>query len=74
MSLEEQIAVLVAVTDGVFDHMPVSDVERASRRMARELVSRLPEMFEEVEEGEELTEEQLSEVRATAHRIGGARR
>ncbi|MGD2042761.1 MAG: alternate F1F0 ATPase, F1 subunit alpha [Acidimicrobiia bacterium] len=74
MSLEEQIAVLVAVTDGVFDHMPVSDVERASRRMARELVSRLPEMFEEVEEGEELTEEQLSEVRATAHRIAGARR
>ncbi|MGD2061077.1 MAG: alternate F1F0 ATPase, F1 subunit alpha [Acidimicrobiia bacterium] len=73
MSLEEQVAVLVAVTAGAFDHMPVSDVERVSRRIAREMVSRHPEIFTGVTEGEELSEDQLAELRSTAHRIAGAR-
>jgi F-type H+-transporting ATPase subunit alpha len=74
MSLEEQVAVLAAVTDGVFDHMPISDVERVSRRIGREMVSRLSEVFAGVAQGEELSEELLAELRATAHRIVGAGR
>lgn len=73
MSLEEQIAVLVAVTDGVFDPVPLSEVERMSRRIARELVSRLPELFGKVQSGEELSERQLSEIKETAHRIVATR-
>ncbi|MFP3883010.1 MAG: alternate F1F0 ATPase, F1 subunit alpha [Actinomycetota bacterium] len=73
MSLEEQIASLVSVTDGVFDQVPLAEVERVSRRVARELVSRLPAVFEKVQSGEELTESQLAEVRETAHRIVATR-
>jgi F-type H+-transporting ATPase subunit alpha len=69
MSLREQIATLVAVTDGVFDQVPIGDVERVSRRLARDLVSRHAEPFDAVAEGRRLTVEQLEELRASAHRI-----
>ncbi|HEY7824579.1 MAG TPA: F0F1 ATP synthase subunit alpha, partial [Acidimicrobiia bacterium] len=73
MSLEEQIALLVSVTDGVFDQVPLAEVEKLSRRIARELVSRFPEHFDRVQSGEELTESQLAELRETAHRIVASR-
>ncbi len=69
MSLREQIATLVAVTDGVFDQVPIGDVERVSRRLARDLVSRHTEPFDAVAAGRRLTTEQLDELRETAHRI-----
>jgi F-type H+-transporting ATPase subunit alpha len=69
MSMREQIATLVSVTDGVFDQVPIADVERTSRRLARELVSRFPEPFEAVSAGHRLTADQLSELREAAHRI-----
>lgn len=74
MSLEEQIATLVSVTDGVFDHTPIADVERISRRVARELVSRHQDAFDDVAAGEKLTDEQLEALRETAHRIVGSPR
>jgi F-type H+-transporting ATPase subunit alpha len=74
MSLEEQIATLVSVTDGVFDHVPLEDVERTSRRVARDLVSRHQEAFQDIAAGEKLTESQLAELRETAHRIVGSAR
>ena len=69
MSLREQIATLVSVTDGVFDQVPIGDVERVSRRLARDLVSRHTESFDAVAAGRRLTVEQLEELRASAHRI-----
>lgn len=74
LSLEEQIAVLVAVTDGAFDQTPVHDVERVSRRIARELVSRHTDVFEVVQQGEELSDSQLSELQESAHRMAAVRR
>ena len=74
MSLEEQIATLISVTDGVFDHTPIADVERTSRRVARELVSRHQDAFDDVAAGEKLTDEQLEVLRETAHRIVGSSR
>ena len=69
MSLREQIATLVSVTDGVFDQVPIGDVERVSRRLARDLVSRHTEAFDAIATGRQLTSEQLEEIRASAHRI-----
>ena len=69
MSLREQIATLVSVTDGVFDQVPIGDVERVSRRLARDLVSRHTEAFDAVATGRQLTSEQLEEIRTSAHRI-----
>jgi F-type H+-transporting ATPase subunit alpha len=74
LSLEEQIAVLVAVTDGAFDQTPVHDVERVSHRIARELVSRHTDIFEVVQQGEELSDGQLSELQESAHRMAAVRR
>ncbi len=73
MRLEEQIASLVAVTDGAFDQTPVGDTERLSRRVARELVLRHPEPFEAVARGERLTAEQLMLLRESAHRVASSR-
>ncbi len=51
MTISEQIAVLVAVTGGVFDHLAPERVAEAERHARRAVKEKLPDLRQRIEEG-----------------------
>ncbi|MGM0494087.1 MAG: alternate F1F0 ATPase, F1 subunit alpha [Armatimonadota bacterium] len=66
--VEEQIAVLLAASQGVFDEIEVEEVDRAAARVRRAMTEELPELCEHIRKGEELSEEQLEEMETLARK------
>lgn len=52
----EQIAVLLAATQGLFDNLPPGQIAEASRRLRQILAEQLPGLKESIEQGEQLTD------------------
>jgi F-type H+-transporting ATPase subunit alpha len=55
----EQLAVLVAVTRGVFDDLPVAKLGEAKRKVRPAIMDRLPELAEKIQQGEKLSDEDM---------------
>jgi F-type H+/Na+-transporting ATPase subunit alpha len=62
----EQIAVLVAVNEGVLDDLPVSAIAEAERRIRRAVTENLPEICRDIEEGEKATDEMVASIKQAA--------
>ncbi len=62
LSVAEQIAALLAVTTGVFDQLPVEDLERLERVVADAVVGELSPLCERIVDGQELTADDISEI------------
>ena len=52
----EQIAVLLAVTRGLFDNVPLENIAAAEIRIRKIMVEKLPDFCKKIEAGEKLTE------------------
>jgi F-type H+-transporting ATPase subunit alpha len=52
----EQIAVLVAVTGGVFDNIALEDIEEAEIEIRKAVTKKLPEVCERIQSGEKLSD------------------
>ncbi|MFZ3384158.1 MAG: hypothetical protein WA144_09555 [Candidatus Methanoperedens sp.] len=50
----EQIAVLLAVTSGIFDEIPLEGIEGAKKRIREEFRKKLPELYQRIQSGEKL--------------------
>ncbi len=74
LDVDEQVAVLAAVTGGAFDGVPADRVSGMSDAVAREVVSRLGELFEDVRSGAEVGEDDLEEIRRVARDVVRDRR
>jgi len=61
-SVPRQIAVLLAVTRGYFDDLPLDVIEDAKIAVEVEVETHLPELCQRIEAGEELSEEELEEI------------
>jgi len=68
LSVEEQIAVLAAVSRGVFDDTPVPEVSRACDEVRAAVVEELPELCQRIREGDQLSDEDLDEIETVARR------
>ena len=68
IALSEQIAVLVAVNEGVFDHLPISEISEAKTAVRRQAGRELPRLFEKIERGEELERRDIRRMVETAQR------
>ena len=66
LPVAEQIAVLVAVTRGVFDQVPVEEIARASEAVRSAMTSRAAELCEEIVAGRKLTQEQIGTIEQLA--------
>lgn len=53
----EQIAVLLAVTSALFDDIPLDQIGKAERIVRRAVVEELPDLCEEIEAGEALSDD-----------------
>ena len=57
IGVPEQIAILIAVTEGLFDGIDLASIARAKERISGRIKDELPEIRERIEAGEELSEE-----------------
>jgi len=69
LSVAEQVVALLAMTSGVFDATPESDMRRAEERLRTELVNQLPRICESFSRGDKLTSEDRETLVATARKV-----
>jgi F-type H+-transporting ATPase subunit alpha len=69
----EQIAVLLAVTGGVFDLLPLEGIAEAEEVVRRVVVANLPDLVQQIEAGEPLTDEDREVLLYTARKVIEAR-
>ena len=55
LSVAEQIAVLLAVTSGIFDSVPLDRIDEASKVLCQRVKTELPQVCKSIEMGERLT-------------------
>jgi F-type H+-transporting ATPase subunit alpha len=66
LPVAEQMAILLAVNNGVLDDMPIEQVGKNEETVRRKVVSSVPEIRDRIEEGEELTEEDQDRLLSAA--------
>lgn len=69
LSIPEQIAILLAVTEGLFDDMPVEEIPAASQKIREAVGSGLPDIATSIEAGEPLSEEDRAAIIAFCGQI-----
>jgi F-type H+-transporting ATPase subunit alpha len=69
ISVPEQIAVLVAVNEGVLDRLALKDISGATGRIRKEVSERMPELCRSIEEGEELKDEDIRSLVKVAEEV-----
>ncbi|MDH6107437.1 alternate F1F0 ATPase, F1 subunit alpha [Anabaenopsis tanganyikae CS-531] len=57
LPVEEQIAVLLAVTEGIFDDIPLDKIEEAARAVRQKVTEQLPQVSDRIQGGEKLRDE-----------------
>ncbi len=62
LRVSEQVAVLVAVTGGIFDGLPVEQVSEAETHVRRTMTESLPELCLRIEAGDELSGEERTRI------------
>jgi len=72
MRPSEQIAVLKAVTSGLFDKLPTERIEEAEHAVGRAMLDKLPQVSQRIEGGEQLDEAAWRQVLDTAEDAVGA--
>jgi F-type H+-transporting ATPase subunit alpha len=62
----EQIAVLLAVTGGIFDGIPLEEIDGAAKALGRAVTEQLPDLCRRIESGEKLGDADRSSLLDTA--------
>lgn len=71
LSVLEQIAVLVAVNESVFDSMPVEKIAAAQRRIREAVVREMRDLAGRILKGDKLTQEEIEAIRKVAESAVG---
>ncbi len=71
MAVAEQVAVLLAVSEGTFDALAVEDVPAAAGRLRESVRTKLREIAERIAGGEELGDEDREKILSAARQAAG---
>ena len=66
LTIPEQIAVLLAVTEGLFDDLDVEEIPAAEEKIRKAITGDLPDICSKIEEGETLSEDDEQKIVETA--------
>jgi len=66
LTIPEQIAVLLSVTEGLFDGMKVEDIPEAEKKVRKAVTEGLSEICTKIEDGEELSDDDQAAIVETA--------
>lgn len=69
MSVAEQIAVFIAVTEGVFDRLPMESIAEAEKRICSLVPEELAELFGRIAQGSSLSAEDVAAIRLAAAEV-----
>ncbi|MGF1490277.1 MAG: alternate F1F0 ATPase, F1 subunit alpha, partial [Prochloraceae cyanobacterium] len=58
----EQIAVLLAVTNGLFDNIPLENIAAAEMKVRNQIIDKLPDLCSKIAAGEKLTQSDRSAI------------
>ncbi len=64
--VDEQIAVLLAASRGVFDDIDPDEVARAAHRVRGAAIEKLPDVCQRIREGEQLEQDELDQIETVA--------
>ncbi|NSW55828.1 MAG: alternate F1F0 ATPase, F1 subunit alpha [Armatimonadetes bacterium] len=67
--VEEQIAVLVCVTRGVLDGIPLDGIADAEQAIRRAVVTQLPELCKRIRRGDRLTDQDTASIVSAARQV-----
>jgi F-type H+-transporting ATPase subunit alpha len=73
LPVSEQIAALVAVNGGLFDGLPIEEVEKAERKVRLAVSNQVPRLQERIEQGKKFATEDLQSIISTAREALGTR-
>lgn len=71
LTIPEQIAVLLAVTGGLFDNIEVDDIPKAEARVRSAVTEELKEICKKIGDGELLSDEDQAAITETAAKVLG---
>lgn len=71
LSVPEQIAVLVAVNEGVFDSIPLGKIAAVQQRIRQAAVSDMRDLAAKISQGDKLTREEIETIRRVAESAAG---
>ncbi|MFP4349092.1 MAG: alternate F1F0 ATPase, F1 subunit alpha [Desulfococcaceae bacterium] len=71
MPVSDQIAVLLAVNEGVFDDTPVDEIENASQKIRDRVHGERPDQMKRIESGEKLEDADIQSLLKTARKALG---
>jgi len=71
MPVTDQIAVLLAVNEGVFDDIPVDEIENASKKIRDRVNGERPDPVKRIESGEKLEDKDIQALLKTARNALG---
>ena len=63
--MAEQIAVLIAVTQGIFDDFSLEKIKLVEKAVRKVVIEQLPDVCQKIEAGEKLSTGDLEEIRYT---------
>jgi F-type H+-transporting ATPase subunit alpha len=66
LSVSDQIAVLLAVNEGLFDNIPIHEISKASKNIRDRIKAELPEQVRRIESGEKLEDDDIPLLLKTA--------
>jgi F-type H+/Na+-transporting ATPase subunit alpha len=66
MPVPEQIAVLVAVNEGLFDKLPLEKIGDGERKVRNVVNESLPEVWKRIEKGEKITDQDIMAIKEAA--------
>jgi len=69
MRVAEQVAVLVAVNDGVFDPLPLDEMAAAEKRIRQAVTEELGDLCQQIEAGEKISEDDMKTLAETARSV-----
>ena len=68
MTIPEQIAVLLSVTEGLFDDMAVEDIPQTEKKVRKAVTAELTEICSKIEAGEKISDDDQAAIIETARR------
>lgn len=69
--VEEQIAVLLAVTEGLLDDVPLEEIQEAEMNISENVIDQLPDVFKKITEGQKLEDQDREAILKAVHTLLG---
>jgi F-type H+-transporting ATPase subunit alpha len=66
LTVTEQIAALVAINEGVMDHLAIEEIGEAEQSIRRAITEDRPDVAKKIERGDKLNQEDIAAIRQTA--------